>query len=258
MAKRFTSTEIWSEDWFLDMPNEYKLFWFYSLSICNHAGLFRVNLRSFCGLNNLQLTAQEALGFFNKGKDRVRVVSDNIWYFEDFIVFQYGPTLNINNRVHFSIMKELKNNKIELTSIRGLKGVNDTLKDKDKDYSNYLNNKNGVEIFSPLLNEHGFVSTSEAKDRYLNRDEYQISREAMIMTKTKNIKSLIFWIDKFNSHVDIQAKKQNMEGWLSYFGNWMNKNFDPTLNQLQTNGPETAQEKRQRLIKEQQQRNAVG
>ena len=26
MAKRFSATEIWDEDWFLDMPNEYKLF----------------------------------------------------------------------------------------------------------------------------------------------------------------------------------------------------------------------------------------
>ena len=43
MAKRFTSTEIWNEDWFLDMPAEYKLFWYYMLCECDHAGLFKVN-----------------------------------------------------------------------------------------------------------------------------------------------------------------------------------------------------------------------
>lgn len=133
MAKRFSETEIWNEDWFLEMPNEYKLFWFYMLAKCDHAGLFKVNLRSFRGLVEGKLTSIEALKHFNNGKDRIRVLSENLWFIEDFIVYQYGTTLNLNNRLHESIANVLAKQDLKLTSIRGLKDLKDRVKDKDKD-----------------------------------------------------------------------------------------------------------------------------
>ena len=133
MSKRFTSTEIWDEDWFLEMPNEYKLFWYFMLSNCDHAGLFKVNLRSFCGLNEVNLRSETALNYFNNGKQRVRVIFETLWLIEDFFVFQYGETFNINNRLHESILKLYGKHNIKLTSIRGLKDLKDTLKDKDKE-----------------------------------------------------------------------------------------------------------------------------
>jgi hypothetical protein len=133
MAKRFSETEIWNEDWFLDMPNEYKLFWFYMLAKCDHAGMFKVNLRSFRGLVEGNLTSAEALGHFNNGKERIRILSENLWYIEDFIVYQYGTTLNLNNRLHESIANVLAKQDLKLTSIRGLKDLKDRVKDKDKD-----------------------------------------------------------------------------------------------------------------------------
>lgn len=132
MAKRFSDTKIWTEDWFLEMPNEYKLFWFYMLAECDHAGLFKVNLRSFRGLLEVNLSATEALKYFNNGKDRIRVVSESIWYIEDFIVFQYGTTLNLNNRLHDSIKKQLEKHGISLTSIRGVLDLKHGVKEKDK------------------------------------------------------------------------------------------------------------------------------
>lgn len=133
MPKRFTATEIWEEDWFLDMPYEYKLFWFYLLSNCDHAGLFKVNLRSFCGLNGVNLTSNKALEYFNNGKDRIRVINSTLWLIEDFFVYQYGSVFNMNNRVHESIFNLYQRQKIELTSIRGLTDLKDRVKDKDKD-----------------------------------------------------------------------------------------------------------------------------
>jgi len=136
MAKRFSDTEIWSEDWFLEMPNEYKLFWFYMLSKCDHAGLFKVNLRSFRGQLEVNLSSTDALKYFNNGKDRIRVVSENLWYIEEFFVFQYGTTFNINNRLHESIKNQLEKNGIGLTSIRGLLDLKDGVKEKDKESIN--------------------------------------------------------------------------------------------------------------------------
>ena len=133
MAKRYTATEIWSEDWFLCMPNEYKLFWYFMLSACDHGGLFRVNLKSFCTLNEVKISPAKALDFFNESKIRIRVINNSLWLIEDFFVYQYGQTFNENNRVHASILDLYKKNEIQLSSIRGLKEVKYGVKDKDKD-----------------------------------------------------------------------------------------------------------------------------
>lgn len=123
MAKRFASTEIWEEDWFLDMPNEYKLFWFYLLSSCDHAGVFKINLKSFCALNKVDISAEIAFNFFNAGKQRIRQINGSIWLIEDFFCFQYGQNFNQNNRMHDSVKKIFDKHGVKLTSIRGLKEV---------------------------------------------------------------------------------------------------------------------------------------
>lgn len=142
MGKRFAATEIWDEDWFLEMPASYKLFWFYMLSTCNHAGVFKVNLRSFSGLNGVKIKSDKALELFNKGKDRIRVVNQSVWLIEDFFVYQYGTTFNPNNRVHESVECIYNSLGIKMTSIRGLLDLKDRVKDKDKD--NISIGKNGV------------------------------------------------------------------------------------------------------------------
>lgn len=133
MAKRFFATELWGEDWFIEMPNEYKLFWFYVIAECDHGGLFKVNLGSFCRLLEVKVTPTEAIKYFNSGKERIRILSDSVWLIEDFFSFQYGPKFNSENRVHASIKKLYEKNNIQLTSLRGLKEVTDRVKDKDKD-----------------------------------------------------------------------------------------------------------------------------
>jgi hypothetical protein len=60
------------------------------------------------------------------------VVSDRVWLIEDFYVFQYGTTFNINNKVHESILNAYNQHNIKLTSIRGLIDLKETVKDKDK------------------------------------------------------------------------------------------------------------------------------
>jgi hypothetical protein len=139
MAKRFTSTEIWLEDWFIDIPNEYKLFWFFMLANCNHAGIYKVNLRSISRQLGVDLSTNDALSYFNDGKSRIRVVSDGIWLIEDFFVFQYGRKFSPTNRVHVSIQNEYEKLQIDLGSIRGLEGVKDKDKDKDKDITTLHN-----------------------------------------------------------------------------------------------------------------------
>lgn len=143
MAKRFSDTGIWNEDWFLEMPPEYKLFWYYILSNCNHAGILKVNVTSFSRLNEVKVDSSCALSYFNNGKERIRILNSSTWLIEDFFVYQYGETMNLNNRVHESIANEYQKNQIPLNSIRGLKDLKDRVKDKDKDKDKEKNKENG-------------------------------------------------------------------------------------------------------------------
>ena len=128
MAKRFASTEIWDEDWFLELPIEYKLFWFYLLSACDHAGFFKVNIKTFSVLNNVEISSETAFELFNKGKKRLRKVNGSMWFIEEFFTFQNGHILNLNNNSHKSMKGLFDKHGVELGSVRGLKEVKDTPK----------------------------------------------------------------------------------------------------------------------------------
>lgn len=160
MAKRFTSTDIWTEDWFLDMPMEYKMFWYYMLANCDHAGLYKVNLRSFCGLNEVKLTSKTALTYFNTGKQRIREISERVWLIEEYYIYQYGHILNINNKVHKSILQLYIKHDIDLTSIRGLREVKQGVKDIDID--NILNKV--TENFSKNNPDSSNAKTKKTED----------------------------------------------------------------------------------------------
>lgn len=136
MAKRFIATDIWDEDWFCKMPMEYKLFWFYILTQCNHAGIFRVNTSKFNWINKVRISTEKALLYFNEKKNRVREISETAWLVEEFFSYQYGETFNINNKVHKSVLSVYNQLNIDLRSLKGLKRVELTLKEKDKDIIN--------------------------------------------------------------------------------------------------------------------------
>ncbi len=123
MAKRFSATEIWEEDWFLDMPNEYKLYWFYMLSTCDHGGIFRVNVNSFNRLLKYKVTAEKAMKLFNTDKKRIRELNNKTWFIEDFFTFQYGGKLNIKNQTHKSVLNLYNKHGINIMTVRGVEEV---------------------------------------------------------------------------------------------------------------------------------------
>lgn len=150
MAKRFTQTDIWDEDWYLDLPKEYKLFWFYLKDQCNHAGIWKPNIILFNAMIGCKINLNKALVFFNNGKERISVLNSGHWFINDFFVFQYGGIFNPQNRVHKSIECIYNQEGVILTSIRGLKEVKDEdkVEDKDrvKDKDSYINKLSNEEL----------------------------------------------------------------------------------------------------------------
>lgn len=238
MAKRFTDTEIWDEDWFLDLPNDYKLFWFYILSKCDHAGLFKVNLRSFRGLIEVTVTPTEALAFFNSGKDRIRVISETLWFIEDFFVYQYGTTFNFNNRMHDSIGRLWKNNNIPLTSIRGLKEVKDRVKDKDKDKDILgREEKGGV----GEKEGEGFVFGLETELPASTLESVELNQ--FTHTRKKNTEFIlsmwkVFLSERLNDPPIKKQQHKSISDLTGYFQNFMREKFPkPNGSNQQSNPP---------------------
>ena len=114
MAKRFTETMKWNEDWYLDLSLADKLFWIYVCDNCDHAGIFKPNKRMFELLIGNEINVQSFLDNVNLNKPRICVLGNGRWFLTGFIEFQYGNKLNPNNRVHKSILKLLNENDISL------------------------------------------------------------------------------------------------------------------------------------------------
>lgn len=112
MAKRFTDTQKWNEDWFLDLPMTYKVFWIYVCDNCNHAGIYKPNKRVFELLIGQKIELKKFIELVNSDKLRIVNLNNGRWYLTSFIEFQYGSTLNPNNRVHKSILKLLNENNL--------------------------------------------------------------------------------------------------------------------------------------------------
>lgn len=103
--------------------------------------------------------------------------------------------------------------------------------------------------FSPLLSEFGNLSPREAEQRYLTQERYKGSIEQYAMVKLTTVENIEEWVKQFTSILIRQCWKNTMEEWLKYFNNWFMKNYKLKSADEQS---ETAVQKRQRLLKEQQ------
>ena len=106
MAKRFTDTDKWRKPFMKGLPLEYKLLWLYILDDCDHAGIWVVDMEVAGIRIGAQLDEKLALELF---ADRVVAFDQGSkWFVRSFIEKQYKGQLNESNRVHSSVLSELK------------------------------------------------------------------------------------------------------------------------------------------------------
>lgn len=143
MAKRFTETTIWEDDWFYELPPEYKLFWYYIKDKCDHAGVWNPRVKSFESAARINVDLKQALSYFNACKQRIRVLGNGHWFLEDFFYFQYiksTKSLSINNRVHNSVLNVYIREGIKPSTVKGIEYIIGENKEKHYvgDYEKYL------------------------------------------------------------------------------------------------------------------------
>ena len=128
MAKRYRATDIWKKPFIKSLPAVYKLFWFYLLDDCDHAGIWQVDFEVAELRVGEKLNPKTAIAAFG---DKIQVFDNGTkWFIVDFIEFQYGE-LNEKNKVHKSVIDILRKNK--LGSFKGLASPLQDAKDKDKE-----------------------------------------------------------------------------------------------------------------------------
>lgn len=156
MAKRFTDTNKWEDAWFMDLPSKYKLFWYYILDNCDHAGVWKVNFKLANFFIGEHLEPSEVYRNFNGRFDKL---NDENWMIVKFIQYQYNVDiqgLNPKNKVHLSVLKLLK----RFDKFKGLKstfeGTKDKEKDKDKDKSKVKAKDVNPEIEELILHYNSF------------------------------------------------------------------------------------------------------
>ena len=82
MSKRFTDTEKWDREWFIELSSDLKIFWMFLLDKCDHAGIWKVNkhlVKTYTGIN---FNSKKILNAFN---NKIIPLSDTRWFVPKFI-----------------------------------------------------------------------------------------------------------------------------------------------------------------------------
>lgn len=110
VANRFTDTEKWKDEWFLELEPLMKMLWIYMIDTCDYAGVWKVNFKLASYSIGTALDRQSAL---NALGNRVHVLSLDKWHIPKFITYQYRGKLNRKNNAHKGAIKLLEFHNIE-------------------------------------------------------------------------------------------------------------------------------------------------
>ena len=207
MSKRFTDTEKFNNPWYRKLPIKYKILWEYLLSECNHAGFLKIDIDLISFKIGETITIDDLKNFEN----RITFIKDDLIFISKFIEFQYGA-LNTENRVHNSVLKELKKYNLQgaikpLTS--PINGAKDKDKDKDKDISSSL-------VLSSSLDEKTEIESGNHSKRFQKPKIEEI--QAYCKVRQNNINA-----DEFYDYYESKGwmiGKNKMKNWQAAIRRW--------------------------------------
>ena len=149
MAKRFIETDIWKKKWFRKLPTNVKLFYFYILTNCDHAGMYDVDLELAEFQIGMDIDKDNILKHIG---EHIKIIKDDKWFLRKFVDFQYGILKDTNN-AHKSVIKILNRYGINLGASQELTSSLQADQDKEQDKDKVKFNKkkeNKVELHEIL------------------------------------------------------------------------------------------------------------
>lgn len=200
MAKRFTDTNKWRDEWWGSLDNDYRMVWLYLVDSCSIAGIWK---KDFRGLNFNCNTAITPEQFREAFKSRI-VDRGHYFFIPKFLMFQCPKGLNSNKPAILSIVKELEQYSL-IEMVNQLFG-NDYLiiKDKDKGKDKGTDKGKGKdkdsieqEIFSDELFVEGLERVHKGKDF---RDAFE--------------QCYLYWMNAKSPPTETGEWKQKLSSWL--------------------------------------------
>ena len=128
MAKRFTDTDKWKDEWWGSLSNDYRMIWLYLIDSCSIAGIWK---KDFRGLNFNCNTSIDEKQFFEIFGSRL-IDRGNFYFIPKFLRFQCPRGLNSNKPAILSIVKEIEQNNLSSIIIESLGNDFLIIKGKDK------------------------------------------------------------------------------------------------------------------------------
>jgi hypothetical protein len=194
MARRFTDSEKWKDDWWGALSNDHRLVWLYLVDSCSIAGIWK---KDFRGLNfncNTNLNEEEFLKVFG-----TRVIDKGHYFFiPKFVFYQCPKNLNSNKPAILSIVKELK--QYNLTGIIQQLFGNDYLIIKDKGKGKDKGEEEG-----------------KGKDKYITVDDKKVYDAVPIL--------------EFNqAALNGRQKENNLRNWRDVVPEWFEQNIQIDFN----------------------------
>jgi hypothetical protein len=108
MAKRYTDTELYDQEWFLTLPPRLKCAWEWLCKRCDVIGLWHISMTKLSFEVGETVTIDELKTHF-----KVQLIGDDMLWIPGFVPFQYGDEggrLSLKNKFHVSIAEKLKAN----------------------------------------------------------------------------------------------------------------------------------------------------
>jgi hypothetical protein len=142
MAKRFLDSSLFEKRWFRKLPSNIKLFYFYMLTKCDHAGMYDVDLELAEFQIGMEINKDNILKYIG---EHIEIIKDDKWFIKKFPEFQYG-VLNPKVKAHASVIKILEKN----NCLKGFSNSLQRVQDKDKDKVKNKKKENKVELHEIL------------------------------------------------------------------------------------------------------------
>ena len=181
MARRFTCTEKWDDPFFSELKPEWKLAWLFIVDRCDHAGIFKPNIKAmilYCDLP-LDTKAEQVLMMM---QGRIVDLGES-WFIPKFLKFQYPKGLSSKKPAIVSVCKILKE-----------KGI-------FNDIHNYLGN-DYITISESLPNDCIMISESLPNDCIMIKDKDKDKYKGKVKDEDEDTPRLR---QNFNAHWNIKC-----------------------------------------------------
>jgi len=224
MAKRFIDTEIFNDDWFMELSKDAKLFYIYFITNCDHAGILKLNYKIAelqTGINSIETVLKELSNCM------LTLKSNNVFLMPSFIKYQYPDFPKSKVKQQDSALKILLSYGINEVKIKSLITVS---KELNNSYVNDIVTDNV--ILNKVVEEKKEISLEDLKAKFLPNKEFGIEVYKNETPNAQFYNEQLFRVNNrmptheeiadFNSQLKLIDKvHDNFKDYCGHFRNWL-------------------------------------